>query len=93
MISSRYGRENRIQVCIFMKFVTNIQVTNILFKINLTAVDSFQTHADIHQVLRVKLYIDFRDNAVINEEGEEERIDHRVNKLWKKGGSVHATQS
>lgn len=55
--------------------------------------DSFQTHADIHQVLRVRPYIDFRDNAVINEEGEEERIDHWVNKLWKKGGLVHATLS
>jgi len=55
--------------------------------------DSFQIHADIHQILRVKPYIDFRDTAVIRREGEVNRIDHWVNKLWRKGGSVHATLS
>ena len=29
-------------------------------------------------------------NAVINKEGEKERIDHWVNKNWKIGGDVHA---
>jgi hypothetical protein len=29
------------------------------------------------------------DNAVINEDGTIERIDHWVNKMWKKGGNIH----
>ena len=30
-------------------------------------------------------------NAVINQEGEKERINHWVNKKWKIGGDVHAS--
>ena len=34
--------------------------------------------------------ISYASNAVINKEGENERIDHWVNKNWKIGGDVHA---
>ena len=34
--------------------------------------------------------ISYASNAVINEEGKRERIDHWVNKMWKKGGDLNA---
>jgi hypothetical protein len=64
-------------------------------KTNLTAVladggyDSFQIHADIFYHLNTRPYIEPRDNAVIQDEGTERRINHWVNKMWKLGGSIH----
>ena len=51
--------------------------------------DSFENHADIWYHLKVKPTIPPKCNAVINIEGTIERINHWVNKLWKKGGSIH----
>ncbi|AKB36412.1 hypothetical protein MSSAC_1822 [Methanosarcina siciliae C2J] len=53
--------------------------------------DSFLNHSDIWYHLNAKPIISYASNAVINEEGKEERIDHRVNKMWKIGGDIHAT--
>ena len=53
--------------------------------------DSFEIHADIHHFLHARPVIDCRENAVIHEDGDKDRIDHWVNKLWKEGGSVHDT--
>ena len=52
--------------------------------------DSFDVHADIWYHLNARPVISYASNAVINKEGEEERIDHWVNKNWKIGGDVHA---
>ena len=38
--------------------------------------DAFQIHADIHLFLHAKSFIQFRDTAVVQEEGTEDRIDH-----------------
>ncbi|AKB24620.1 hypothetical protein MSMTP_1151 [Methanosarcina sp. MTP4] len=51
--------------------------------------DSFLNHSDIWYHLNAKPIISYASNAVINQEGEEERIDHWVNKMWKIGGDVH----
>ncbi len=51
--------------------------------------DSFENHADIWHYLKVKPTIPPKCNAVISIEGTIERINHWVNKLWKKGGSIH----
>ncbi|WP_394697802.1 transposase [uncultured Methanomethylovorans sp.] len=51
--------------------------------------DSFENHADIWYHLKVKPTIPPKCNAVINMEGTIERINHWINKLWKKGGSIH----
>ena len=40
--------------------------------------------------MNAKPIISYASNAVINQEGEEERINHWVNKKWKIGGDVHA---
>ena len=52
--------------------------------------DSFLNHAHIWFRLGAKLVISYASNAVINKEGEIERIDHWVNKMWKKGGDINA---
>jgi len=52
--------------------------------------DSFLNRADIWYHLNAKPVISYSSNAVVNKEGEIERIDHWVNKMWKKGGNVHA---
>lgn len=49
--------------------------------------DSFQNHADIWYNLNAWPSISLSSDAVINEEGELERIDHWANKMWKLGGS------
>lgn len=51
--------------------------------------DSFQNHADIWYKLNVNPCISLPVDAVINKEGEIERIDHWANKMWKLGGSRH----
>lgn len=51
--------------------------------------DSFDNYADIWYNLKVAPTIPPRCDAVINREGTISRIDHWVNKLWKKGGSIH----
>ena len=52
--------------------------------------DSFQNHADIWYHLNAKPIISYSSNAVVHKEGEIERIDHWVNKMWQKGGNTHA---
>jgi hypothetical protein len=52
--------------------------------------DSFDAHADIWYHLNARPIISYASNAVINKEGEKERIDHWVNKNWKIGGDVHS---
>ncbi|MGZ7050270.1 MAG: transposase [Methanobacterium sp.] len=51
--------------------------------------DSFQNHADIWYKLNANPCISLSVDAVINEEGKIERIDHWANKMWKLGGSRH----
>jgi hypothetical protein len=51
--------------------------------------NSFENHADIWYHLKVAPTIPPKCNAVINREGTIERINHWVNKLWKKGSSIH----
>ena len=41
--------------------------------------------------MNAKPIISYASNAVINQEGEEERINHWVNKKWRNGGDVHAS--
>jgi len=53
--------------------------------------DSFENHADIWYHLSIVPHIKLKDNAVVNNEGSPKRINHWVNKLWKKGGDVHAS--
>jgi len=52
--------------------------------------DSFCNHSDIWYHLDAKPIISYASNAVIKQEGEEERINHWVNKKWRIGGDVHA---
>ncbi len=51
--------------------------------------DSFENHADIWYKLRAKPLISLPVDAVLNAEGEIQRIDHWANKMWKLGGSKH----
>lgn len=51
--------------------------------------DSFMIHATLWKIFRIYPLIDQSSNAVINYEGTEKRINHWVNKLWKKGGNPH----
>ena len=51
--------------------------------------DSFENHADIWYKLNSNPLISLPIDAVINEEGEIQRIDHWANKMWKLGGSRH----
>jgi hypothetical protein len=52
--------------------------------------DSFDVHAYLWYKFKIIPLIAFRENAVVNLEGTETRINHQVNKLWKEGGDVHA---
>jgi hypothetical protein len=52
--------------------------------------DSFRSYADIWYHLNAKPVISYSSNAVINKDGEVDRIDYWVNKMWKSGGDVHA---
>ena len=52
--------------------------------------DSFLNHSDIWYHLNAKPIISYASDAVINLEGEEERINHWANKKWKLGGDIHA---
>ncbi len=51
--------------------------------------DSFLNHSDIWYHLNAKPIISYASDAVINKEGEDERINHWVNKNWKLGGDIH----
>jgi len=42
-------------------------------------------------MLKAKPLISLPVDAVINKEGELNRIDHWANKMWKSGGSKHTT--
>lgn len=53
--------------------------------------DSFLNHSDIWYHLNAKPIISYASNAVINQEGEDERINHWVNKKWKIGGDIQAS--
>jgi|GEM_PF-4978176 len=53
--------------------------------------DLFQNHADIWFHLSIVPHIKVKENAVVNNEGSLERINHWVNKMWRKGGDVHAS--
>jgi len=55
--------------------------------------DSFDVHAYLWYKFKLIPLISFRENAVINLEGTETRINHWVNKLWQEGGNVHASLS
>ena len=54
-----------------------------------TGYDSFENHAEIWYKLKAKPLISLPIDAVINEEGEVERLSHWANKMWKLGGSKH----
>ena len=51
---------------------------------------AFTNHADIWYHLNARPFIAYPKNAVISKEGETDRIDHWVNKMWKIGGDVYA---
>ncbi len=51
--------------------------------------DSFANHADIWYHLDAQPLISYSANAVVNQEGTSERVDHWVNKMWKIGGDIH----
>ncbi len=53
------------------------------------AYDSFQTHTDIWFKLNANPLISLGVDAVINNEGKLERIDHWANKMWKFDGSKY----
>jgi len=55
--------------------------------------DSLAVHAYLWYKFKIIPLIAFRENAVLNLEGTEMRINHWVNKLWEKGGNVHAPLS
>ena len=50
--------------------------------------DSFMIYARYWRIFRIQPLIDPSKNAVLNIEGTSERIDHWVNKKWKKGGDI-----
>lgn len=50
----------------------------------------FTNHANIWYHLNARPVIAYPKNAVISKEGEIDRIDHWVNKMWKIGGDVYA---
>ena len=52
--------------------------------------DSYYNHAAIWKILKVQPLIDLCADAVIQYEGTEGRINHWVNKMWKKGGDIQA---
>ena len=52
--------------------------------------DSFLNHSDMWYCLNAKPIISYASDAVINQEGKEEGINHWVNKKWKLEGNIHA---
>jgi len=51
------------------------------------------TYAYLWYTFNIIPLIAFRENAVINLEGTEMRINHQINKMWKKGGMfTHLSQ-
>jgi hypothetical protein len=56
-----------------------------------TGYKAFTNHADIWYHLHARPVIAYPKNAVISNEGEIDRIDHWVNKMWKIGGDVHVS--
>ena len=55
-----------------------------------TGYKAFENHADIFYYLGARPIIAYPKNAVISKEGEIDRINHWVNKMWEIGGDVHA---
>ena len=55
-----------------------------------TGYDSYDIHAGLWHRFKLNPLIAVRENAVLNPEGTENRIDHWVNRMWKVGGNVHA---
>jgi transposase, IS4 family len=56
-----------------------------------TGYKAFDNHAYIWYRLDARPVIAYPKNAVISKEGEIDRIDHWVNKMWKIGGNIHAS--
>ena len=56
-----------------------------------TGYKAFTNHADIWYHLNARPVIAYPKNSVISKEGEIDRIDHWVNKMWKIGGDVRAS--
>ncbi len=54
------------------------------------AYDSFENHAMVKHVIGAYPYIGMKENAVVNDEGKVEAINHWCNKLWKEGGTPNA---
>lgn len=50
--------------------------------------DSFAIYTGYWKMFRILPLIAPSENAVINKDGTMERIDHWVNKMWKKGGNI-----
>ena len=50
--------------------------------------DSFEIHAKIWRTFKIQPLIQFREDAIIHEEGTLERINHWVNKKWREGGDT-----
>jgi hypothetical protein len=65
----------------------NPQLTNVLLD---AGYDSFEAHAQVWYHLNARPCIDIREGAVLQNEGNVERIRHWVNKLWRAGGDIHA---
>ncbi len=51
--------------------------------------DSFKIHAKIWRTFGIHPFIQFREDAVIHDEGTSERINYWVNKMWNEGGDIH----
>ncbi|MCK4269249.1 MAG: transposase [Methanogenium sp.] len=51
--------------------------------------DTFEIHAKIWRTFGIHPLIQFREDAVIHDEGTLEGINHWVNKMWKEGGDIH----
>jgi len=47
-------------------------------------------NSEIWYNLAAKPIISYASNAIINKEGEEERINHWVNKKWRLGRAIYA---
>lgn len=51
--------------------------------------DSFEIHAQIWRTFDIHLLIQFREDAVIHDEGTQEGINYWVNRKWREGGDFH----
>ena len=56
-----------------------------------TGYKAFKNHADIWYHLNARPVIAYPKNAVISKEGEMDKIDHWVNKMWFLGGNILAS--